>query len=132
MKKKPQKPRIKPCFCHDENLEFLQLRKQCNQSASFKSVIRVMGKQGARDEEIIEKCNKENYHIITHNTIDFRKVSDKIKIGILCIGSKSEEDWIPKFKKLMKNMPKHSNYKNKTILISNSITMKDRLTKETK
>lgn len=132
MKKKSPKSRIKPYFCHDENLEFLQLRKHCNQLALFKSVIKIMGRQGARDPEIIEKCNKDDYHIITHNTSDFMGVSSKIKIGIVCIGTRSEEDWISKFSKLVKNMSKHKNFYYKDILISNITTIRDRSTGETK
>lgn len=131
MRKKPPEPRTKPHFCHDENLEFLQLKKRCNQWASFKSVISIMGKQGAKDPEIIKNCNKEDYHIITHNTGDFRKTYPNISIGILCIGAKDEENWINKFIKLIKKLPKHKHFFNKTILISNTITIKDRSTGET-
>lgn len=123
--------RVKPYFCYDENLEFLQLKRRCGGYGLFISVITVMEKQGAKDADIIELCNRKNYHIVTHNTIDFKKVPDKIKIGIICVGSKNEEEWIPKFEKMMRKMAKHNNYTNKSILISNIITIEDRVSGET-
>ena len=85
MRRIPSELRNKPCFSHDENLEFLQLRKKCSKFARFESVVTIMKKQGARDPEIIKECNKKDYHVITHNTQDFQDVNKKIKIGIICV-----------------------------------------------
>lgn len=128
MKKKHSELRNKPCFSHDENLEFLQLRKKCNKFARFESVVKIMKKQGAKDPEIIKECNKKNYHVITHNTLDFQKISKKIKIGIICIGLKLEDNWLPKMNKLLNKLSKHKDYYYKNILISNNITVRNRLT----
>jgi len=121
-----EKSRDKPYFAHDENLEFLQLRKKCNKLALFTSFVRVMKKQGVFDAIAIRECNKRDFHIITHNTEDFRKPSAKIKIGIICIGLKNEDIWIPKIIKLFRRYPKHKDYYNKNIFISNGITIEDR------
>ena len=130
MKKKIQKPRSKPFFCHDENLEFYSLRKSCAGRALFQSFVKLMKKQGTKDPKAISECNKNDKHIITHNTKDFQNPISKIKIGIVCIGLKSESNWPPKFLKLLKHYPKHENYYYKNMLIDNSITIKDRRTKE--
>jgi hypothetical protein len=128
MRKTPSGLRNRPCFSHDENLEFLQLRKKCNKFARFESIVMIMKKQGAKDPEIIKECNKKDYHVITHNTQDFQNISKKTKIGIICVGLKKESDWIPKMNKLLNKLSKHKDYYYKNILISNNITIKNRLT----
>ncbi len=100
MRKKRSKPRLKPWFCYDVNLEFHPLIKECNRFAKFISSIRVTGNPEAKDPFILNECNKQNLHIITHNTKDFKYPQKNIKIGIICVGLKNEEDYVPKFTKL--------------------------------
>jgi len=128
MHKKPQKSRSKPYFCFDENLQFIELNKKCNKYARFESFVKLMKQQGAKDEQAIKECNKADKHIITHNTKDFKQPASNIKVGIICVGLNSEEDWIPKLIKVFKVLPKHENYYYKTIFIANAITIKDRET----
>ncbi len=130
MKKNLQKPRSKPFFCHDENLEFFSIRKDCSKDARFISAVRVMKKQGAKDLEIMNICNKKDYHILTHNTSDFQNPKKDIKIGVTCIGLKAEYYWIPKFKRILKFFPQHKDYYYKNILIAEVITVKNRKTGE--
>lgn len=130
MEKKKTTLRNKPFFSHDENLEFLKLKKECNQLARFESVVHIMKKQGAKDPEIIEESNKKDFHVITHNTSDFKKISKKIKIGVVCIGLRNEDDWIGRMKKLLRKLSKHKDYYYKNILINNDIIIINRLTKE--
>lgn len=130
MKKSLQKPRSKPFFCHDENLEFFSLRKDCSKDARFISAVRVMKKQGAKDPEVIDTCDKKDYHILTHNTSDFQNPKKDIRIGIICVGLKAEYYWIPKFKRILKSLPQHNDYFHKNILIAEIITVKDRRTNE--
>lgn len=130
MRKKPQKPRDKPFFCHDENLEFYSLRKQCSREGRFKSIVKIVKRQGATDSEVIALCDKKDLHIITHNTKHFQRPKTGIKIGIICIGLKAEYYWIPKFIKLLKNFPKHKDYYHKIVLISDTITIKNRKTED--
>lgn len=131
MKKLPQKPRNKPYFCHDENLEFLQLRKKCSTTARFISIPKAFGKSGLIDSKVINNCNKVDFHIMTHNTPDYRNAAKSIKIGIICIGLKDEEVWIQKIKKLIKLYPKHEDYYFKTFFITSKITVKNRKTTKT-
>lgn len=130
MEKKPKKLRKKPHFCHDENLEFFSLKKSSSKLALFHNILKLT-KAGTLDPEVIRICDKNDYHIITHNTKDFKAPSSKIKIGIICIGLKRELEWIPKFIKLLKYFPKHKDYYNKNILIDNKVTIKSRQTNET-
>lgn len=131
MRKKAPRPRSKPYFCYDENQEFTLLNKKYGGLALFKSVIQVMGKQGAEDPEILDKCNKLNYHFITHNTKDFSSPNPKIRIGIICIGKKKEEEWINKFSKLLKRMSKHKRLYHKTVIIGDTTIIRNRLNDET-
>lgn len=48
----------KPHFCYDENLQFADLKKQCNKYALFESFVTLMRKQGAGDNQVITECNK--------------------------------------------------------------------------
>lgn len=79
MRRKPQKPRDKPFFCHDENLEFYSLRKQCSREGRFKSIVKIVKRQGAADSEVIALCDKKDLHIITHNTKHFQRPKTGIK-----------------------------------------------------
>ncbi|KKR31349.1 MAG: hypothetical protein UT63_C0073G0015 [Candidatus Gottesmanbacteria bacterium GW2011_GWC2_39_8] len=130
MKRKRQKPRNKPYFCHDENLEFLTLRKICSKSARFIGAVEVTKKQGEKDPVLIRKCNEKDYHILTHNTVDFRSPLSKIKVGIICIGLKDEEVWMSKFSKMLRRLQNHADYYHKTIYIENIIRITDRRTGE--
>ena len=130
MKKKKTILRNKPFFSHDENLEFLKLKKDCNQFARFESVVKIMKRQGATDPKIVKECNNKDYHVITHNTTDFQRINKKIKIGVVCIGLRNEDDWIGRMKKLLRKLSKHKDYYYKNILINNDITIYNRLTKE--
>lgn len=131
MKKRVKKERIKPHFCYDVNLEFLQLRKECSQLAGFHSVPEVLRKQDAKDSEIIKECSKRDLHIITHDIVGFKNINKNIKIGIICIGLKEEDVWISKFSKLLRKYPKHKQYINKSIFINEKgITVKNRITGE--
>lgn len=130
MKKTPQKERNKPFFCHDQNLEFLRLRKECSQSARFVSLAKAMGRTDAKDSQIIAYCQQRNYHVITHNTSDFRSVGKKIHIGIICVGLKDDKIFASKFAKMLRLLPKHQNYYDKTILIENNILVVNRKTRE--
>lgn len=132
MERKFQKPRNKPFICFDENLEFYQMVKQCSKFATFQSFVNLMRKQGSKDLEVIKKCNQAKKHIITHNTKDFQNPSENILIGIICIGLKKEDSWIPKFERLLRHFPKHNDYFYKTILIGNFIQIKDRKTGDIK
>lgn len=132
MRKKPPKSRDKPFFCHDENLEFFSLRKRCNSVARFISVVKLMKRQGAKDQEVLSSCHKEDFHILTHNTSDFRSPSNNISIGIICIGLRAEHDWVPKFLKVLRKLPRHKDYYNKTVFIANIISIKNRLTGDTR
>lgn len=130
MEIKTNKPRKKPLFCFDINIEFLELKKNSNKHARFIPTTQLKGNV-IRDQDIILQANKENVHLITHNTDDFRQPYQKIKIGIICVGLKDEDVWISKINKLFSKFPNHSNYYWKTILISNSsIQIKDRKTGE--
>lgn len=132
MKRKPQRERNKPFFCHDQNLEFVRLKKECNRYARFISLAKAMGRTDAKDHEIITYCNNQNYHIITHNTEDFIKVGEKLHIGIICIGLKDDKVFTSKFTKMLRSFPRHQNYYNRTILIENNIVIVNRKTKEKK
>lgn len=126
MKRKKQKPRSKPHFCHDINIEFRKLKKECNRLAHFDSVVTLLKDSTVKDSEIISYCNKFDYHIITHNTPDFLKVPASVRIGIFCVGLADPKKWIPKFIRLMKIHPKHSDLYGKTFVIGESVVSVDR------
>ena len=131
MKRNPPKPhRIKPYFCYDEDLRFHRLIKKCGGKALFKSIIKVMGKQGTKDLMVIKSCNSQNLHIITHNTKDYRNPSGEIKIGIICDNCLLESKFVSKFLKLLRFYPKHENYYHKLVLIGNAVLIRDRKTEE--
>lgn len=129
MKRPQEKPRDKPHFCHDENLEFARLVKECNQGAIFISAIKLMRVAGAKDPQIIRECNKQDIHIITKNTDHFRNPPENIKIGIICIGKKLDKEFIKKVNSLFSKHRKHAFYYQKTFLIDDHITMFSRLKK---
>jgi uncharacterized protein with PIN domain len=91
-----------------------------------------MRRQGAKDPEVITVCNKRDYHVLTHDTVGFRGLTPKIKIGIIFIGSRDPDRWLPKFVKLLNKLPRHRDLYYKTIHISNSINIMDRKTGEVK
>ena len=127
--KRREKPRNKkPRFAHDENLEFKLLYKESNRFALFKSFIKIAGKRAILDPEVISICNKNDYHIITHNTNDFQHPVPKIKVGIVCIGSRIDKNWVKLFNKFLNKYPRHEDIYYKNVLISNRITIKDRKT----
>lgn len=130
--KEKKKPRNKPHFAHDENLEFISLKKECSRIALFISFVKLMKKAGAKDPVVIRACNKNDYHIITHNTRDFMYPKTQVKVGIICVGLRNDDEWIPKFKKLLKTLRKYEDFYNKSILIDNGITIIDRVSKDTK
>lgn len=130
MKKRLRNPQDKPFFCHDENLEFATLKKECNQQARFISVTKVLKKPKPLDPEIISKCNQKDFHIITHNTRHFLNPRENSKSGIICVGLRAEYHWVPKFKKLLRNFRKHKDYYFKSILIAETVTIRDRKTGE--
>lgn len=130
MRKKRSGPRNKPWFCYDVNQEFHILIKQCNRYAKFISSVKVTGNPAAKDSFILKECNKQDLHIITHNTKHFKFPPKNIKVGIICVGLKNEDDYVPKFTKLFSKLGKHNNYYYKTINIGDSITVKDRKTCE--
>lgn len=120
MDKKPLKPRNKPFFSYDENTEFLEMVKNCNKLARFISVKTVMGFSGAKDNEIIKKCNKKDYHVITHNTKHYKYPYPYINIGIICVNM-TDLHWIDKINLLFKKYDNHRDYFNKSILIGNEV-----------
>lgn len=126
MKKKPQKPRSKPFFCFDVNLEFQRLKKECNDVALFVCSVTLLKSQEAKDLEIISYCNKHDYHIITHNTVDFIHPPENIRIGILCINIKDPTHWLPKFRKVLKAYPKHEDLYYKSVAIGETTRVTDR------
>ena len=128
MRKKPKKSHDKPYFCLDENIEIALLKKECNQQGMFISAVKLMKYQGAPDAQIIEKCNKEELHIITRNKKDFKLPAESIKIGIILVSLKKELNWLSKFKKLFNTYDKHKEFYYKTITIGDSIFIKDRKT----
>lgn len=132
MKKIPQRERNKPFFCHDQNLEFLRLKKECSGSARFISLAMTMGRTDAKDSQIINYCQERDYHVITHNTSDFRNVSEKIHIGIICVGLRDDKIFSSKFRKMLRLLSKHQNYYDKTVFIENVIVVLNRKTGERK
>ena len=87
MEKKPQKDRDKPAFCCDNNFQFPTLQRYCNKYARFYHVNRLIKKPNPKDPEIIEFCVKNDYHIITHNKVNFKDYVQNTRVGIFYIGS---------------------------------------------
>ncbi len=127
MRRLQKEPRDKPFFCHDENLEFAALIKECNQGAMFISAIKLMKRAGAKDPQIISECDNQDIHILTKNTRHFRNPPENIKIGIICIGKKLDKEFIKKLKSLFLKHRKHSFYYQKIFLIDDHVTMFDRV-----
>ncbi len=130
MRKKRSRKRDKPHFAHDENLEFLELKKYCSHQALFTSVIRIMGGRGAKDPNIIEICEKEDFHAVTHNTRDFERVRESFMLGVVCVGLVDKDIWIPKFSRMLRKLRRHDQYSFKNIYIRDIITVLDRKTEE--
>ena len=130
--KEKKRTRNKPYFAHDENLEFISLKKECSRIALFISFVKLMKKAGVKDPIAIAMCDKNDYHIITHNNRDFMYPKTNVKVGIICVGLRNEDEWIPRFKKLLKTFKKHEDFYYKSILIDNGITIIDRISKDTK
>lgn len=125
MRRKPPKPRDKPYFCHDENLEFHSLKKRCSRAARFVSIVTLTGVQGSKDPEVMKACEQKDIHIITHNTKHFRFPPANISVGIVCVGLKEEYYWIPKFNKILRIYSRHEDYYNKVFIIEKVISIKD-------
>jgi len=53
---KINKPRDKPYFCYDINLEFHELIKACNQHARFIGSVRLTHNPEAKDRDIVNQC----------------------------------------------------------------------------
>ena len=130
MRKKGARKRDKPYFSHDENLEFLELKKYCSHQALFTSVIRIMKGRGAKDPNIIEACEKEDFHAVTHNTRDFEETRKDFRLGVVCVGLVDKDIWIPKFSRMLRKLRRHDQYYFKNIYIRDIITTLDRKTEE--
>lgn len=121
MKPKKENPLNKPRFVTDINIGFDKLWKLYGGFATFTPIAKLTKKQNALDVDIVEICNKKNYHIITHNTKDFEDAPLKLvnlKTGIICINL-DEKHYLSKFGALLRKFPKHGNYYNKLIQVGN-------------
>lgn len=126
MKASPRKSLNKPRFAVDINVSFSILGQTFGGFAMFVSTAKLTKNQSALDEDIIQICNKKNYHIITHNTKDFIDAPLRfkdLKIGIICINL-DEKHYLSKFGSVLRKFPKHDNYYNKIFQIGNEVGSK--------
>ncbi len=124
MKPRPQKKLNKPRFVVDINVSYIILKKRYGGYARFISSANLLKKQNASDDEIIKVANDKNYHIITHNTIDFENAPKRfnwLKVGVICVNLK-EENYLDKFGRLLRTNSKHENYYNKLFILGNLTT----------
>lgn len=123
MKPKKENPLNKPRFVTDINIGFDKLRKLYGGFATFTPIAKITKKQNASDDDIVEACKKNNYHIITHNTKDFEDAPLKfagLKVGIICINL-DEKNYLSKFDALLRKLPRHDHYYHKLIKIGNEM-----------
>lgn len=117
-------PRInKPRFTVDINTSLKNLRKVYGGFATFISTATLTRSQATKDENIIKTANAKNYHIITHNTADFKNAPARfswLEIGIICVNLQ-EGNYIDKFGKVLREFKKHDKFKGKLILLGNEI-----------
>lgn len=122
MRKKPQKEINKPRFCCDNNLSFRLLNKHCNRFGTYHSTNTLIKKPNPTDPEVIKFCDKNNYHIITHDKRNFKDYEENTRVGIFYIGSVDPQYWLDDFIRYMKYNPKHKDSCNKTINIEGGKT----------
>lgn len=126
MKPSPGKFLNKPRFAVDINVSFTILGQTFGGFATFISTAKLTKNQSTLDEDIIQICNKKNYHIITHNTKDFIDAPlrfKNLKVGIICINL-DEKHYLSKFGRVLRKLPKHGNYYNKILQIGNEVSSK--------
>lgn len=126
MEKEQKKQGDKPRICYDVNMQFGILNRECNKFALFYSSVQLLHNQEAKDSEIISFCEKNNYHIITHNKNNFKNLKGK-KLGIIYTGNQNPKFWINKLKSFMKKHISHRSYFYLTIsIVGNNIEIQDR------
>lgn len=128
MKNEHQQNRSKSCFCYDINVQFHQLRKECNRFGIFYSSASLLKNRRASDYEIIKYCEKNNFHVITHNKVNFKNYRGNMKLGIVYIGIMDPKFWISRFNAFLKTHPHHENLNFLTISIGNKCEILDRRT----
>lgn len=90
----------------------------------------LMGRSGAKDIEILEKCSAEDYHILTSNVSDFRPLqrsNPHLKAGVIGITGTSRNDSIKNFTQhVTKTKAGHEEFYRKSVEVSSSkIIIKD-------
>lgn len=96
--------------------------KELKKYAKLKSVGNFTGRQDAEDKEVYNKCNKQDYHILTGNTKDFIGMPKKAKdSGIIGHASPMTRNVFTKLKKLI-SVNDHDHFFGKIYLIDEEDT----------
>jgi len=111
----------KPVFVVDNDTQYSEFDKRYHKKAKFYSTTKLVGRSTAEDQEIFIKSSSEDIHIITRNCHHFipqQIQHPTVKIGIVGIASTNVNESIKTFGKLLKQLPKHEDYRNKYISVS--------------
>jgi hypothetical protein len=114
-------PSKKPRIVIDEDLlgtDLTTIKKKVKLTTS----VELMGRLGAEDVELYEKCSSKDMHIITANVPHFRAIQrshPQFKTGIIGIVGTSIDKSVKNFSNLIsKEMPDHNQYLKKCVEVS--------------